>query len=383
MRSDAAQASLLGRVALPRIERREQDRALAGVCSGIAARLDVDATIVRLAFALLALASGSGIAAYLGAWALLPAARTEEPVGRRRHVVGVALLILSGFLALRGLGLADSLVWPAGLVGAGALLLRRVPTRERFVRPFALGAVAGLVLIALGMVWFVSSSHPFAGGTPLAPSALAIGLVVLVGPWLWRLARERDAERLARIRSDERAEVAARVHDSVLQTLALIQRHAADPRQVATLARREERELRSWLYQGAREREGATLVSALEEAAAEVEQRHGIRVDVVGSGDAPLGEGLAAMVAAAREAMTNAAKFSGADAVSVYAEVREGGAAVFVRDTGSGFDVAAVPSDRRGIAESIQGRMRRHGGGATVTSTPGAGTEVELTMEAE
>jgi phage shock protein PspC (stress-responsive transcriptional regulator) len=155
MRPNAAQAPLLGGVALPRIERSEQGRVVAGVCSGIAARLDVDATVVRLVFALLALASGSGIAAYLGAWSLLPAAGAAEPVGRRRYVVGVALVVLSGFLALRGLGLADSLVWPAGLVGVGVALLWRVPTEQRFVRPIALGAVAGLVLVVLGNVWFV------------------------------------------------------------------------------------------------------------------------------------------------------------------------------------------------------------------------------------
>ena len=370
-------------VPLPRLHRREEGRVVAGVCSGIAADLGVDPTVVRLAFALLALASGSGVAAYLGAWALLPAPEAREAPDRVRFGAGVVLLIVAGFLAMRGLGLADSLIWPAGMIAIGVALVWRVPGGRRFAQPFALQAVAGFVLIALGVVSFASTGSPFAGGAPVAPSALAVALVLLVGPWVWRLAREQYTERLARIRSDERAEVAARVHDSVLQTLALIQRHADDPRQVATLARAEERELRSWLYQGGDRSDGATLLGALEQAAADVERRHGVRVDVVGSGDTALDDRLEALVLAAREAMTNAAKFSGAAEVSVYAEVRSGKVDVFVRDTGAGFDRAAVPADRRGNGESIEGRMRRHGGSATVTSASGAGTEVELTVEAE
>ena len=107
---------------------------------------------------------------------------------------------------------------------------------------------------------------------------------------LWRLALDRDAERTARIRSDERADVAARVHDSVLQTLALIQRHADEPRRVAALARRQERELRGWLYgDQPLGDDGSSLVAALSAAAADVEELHGVRIELASAGDCPAG----------------------------------------------------------------------------------------------
>src|SRR5204862_3185073 len=219
------------------------------------------------------------------------------------------------------------------------------------------------------------------GGAPthvLAPGAVAGALLLVGGPWLWRLALERDAERSARIRTEEREDVAARVHDSVLQTLALIQRHAGEPRRVAALARRQERELRGWLYA---DRplgdDGSSLVAALSAAAADVEELHEVRVELASSGDAAPDT---AVVLAAREAMTNAAKFAGVEEIDVYAEVGRDEAAVFVRDRGVGFDPAAVPDDRRGISHSIEDRLRRAGGTAIVTTRPGGGTEVELRL---
>jgi signal transduction histidine kinase len=213
----------------------------------------------------------------------------------------------------------------------------------------------------------------------LAPGAVAGALLLIAGPWLWRLALERDAERAARIRTEERSEVAARVHDSVLQTLALIQRHSSEPRRVAALARRQERELRGWLYEdrplGDDE---ASLVAALSAAAADVEELHGVRVELASAGDCPIDDESGALVLAAREAMTNAAKFSGADEIDVYAEVSGDAISVFVRDRGSGFDRSAVPTDRRGLTESIERRLERAGGWAAVLTAPGEGTEVEL-----
>jgi signal transduction histidine kinase len=203
-----------------------------------------------------------------------------------------------------------------------------------------------------------------------------------VGPWVWRLARERDAERLERIRAQERADLAARVHDSVLQTLALVQREKDDPRRVAALARRQERELRAWLY-GDRGREGDTLGRALEDALADVEELHGVRVELVQTGDCPLDDRLRALVLAAREAVANAAVHAGVSDVSVYAEAADGEVTVFVRDRGRGFDPAAVPDDRRGITDSIEARLARHGGTAVVRSTVSEGTEVELRMPTE
>jgi signal transduction histidine kinase len=208
---------------------------------------------------------------------------------------------------------------------------------------------------------------------------VAGALLLIGGPWVWRLAVERDAERTARIRGEERSDVAARVHDSVLQTLALIQRHAHDSRRVASLARRQERELRGWLY-GDRPLgdETASLVGALSAAAGDVEELHGVRVELASAGDCTVDASVSALVLAAREAMTNAAKFAGVDEIDVYAEVTDEAVGVFVRDRGAGFDRDAVPADRRGVVESIVGRMERAGGRATIVTSPGGGTEVEL-----
>ncbi|MDQ3632598.1 MAG: ATP-binding protein, partial [Actinomycetota bacterium] len=216
----------------------------------------------------------------------------------------------------------------------------------------------------------------------LAMVVVVTALGLILAPFLYRLGRTLAAERAARIRSQERAEVAAHLHDSVLQTLALVQQQAADPRAVATLARRQERELRTWL-EGERAPPGQ-FAGALQEAAAEVEERFGVRVDVVAVGDAPLDEDLRSTVAAAREAMVNAAKFgAGPDgpAVAVFAEATPEEVSVYVRDRGPGFDPGAVPADRRGVRESIVGRMERHGGRATVRAAPGTGVEVELRLE--
>jgi signal transduction histidine kinase len=171
--------------------------------------------------------------------------------------------------------------------------------------------------------------------------------------------------------------VAAHLHDSVLQTLALVQRRADDPREVAALARRQERELRAWLNES---RPTGTFATALDAAASEVEGDHHVPIEVVTVGDAPLDDRTAALVAAVREALVNASKFAGPEPIAVYAEVEDGRFEVFVRDRGPGFDPEAVPADRRGVRDSIVGRMERHGGTATVHSRPGQGTEVELVL---
>jgi signal transduction histidine kinase/phage shock protein PspC (stress-responsive transcriptional regulator) len=360
-------------LALPRITRAKRGRALAGVCSGIASSVGVDPTLVRLAFALLAFAGGAGVVAYGGAWLFLPTEDEPDPEGRRRLVGGI-MLAVAGVLALRGLGLSDSLVWPAALCGAGVLLLRRAGA----------ASAAAVVLIGAGVLVFVVQSPEDGSDTLLDPSAVAIAFLLVVGPWAWRLAGERDAERTARIRSQERAEMAARVHDSVLQTLALVQREAGDPRRVASLARRQERELRWWLYPDATAAGSGSgsdsFAAAIEAAAADVEELHGVLVELVRTGDAPLDDRLEVVVLAAREAMANAARHSGADEVSTFLEVGDDEIAVYVRDRGSGFDPATVPADAHGIAESIRGRMTRVGGSAQVTSAAGGGTEVELRL---
>jgi signal transduction histidine kinase len=215
----------------------------------------------------------------------------------------------------------------------------------------------------------------------LAVLAAVVVVGVILAPWIVRLVRSLTEERAERIRSQERAEVAAHLHDSVLQTLAMVQRRAGEPAEVAALARRQERELRAWLSGRPAPGQAARLAAALEAAAAEVEESHGVAVEVVVVGDRELDAGHEAVVAAAREAMTNAAKFGGGSPVDVYAESTGSRTHVFVRDRGPGFDAGAVPPDRRGVRESIVGRMERHDGRARITSAPGSGTEVEIVLE--
>jgi len=341
------------------------DKVIAGVCAGIAQTLAVDVTLVRLVFALLALAGGAGIVLYLALWAY----------ARRTRVWMAAVLAFGAACLLLGaLGLSGRSVAGIALVCGGLALAWRQGGSFRPDAPLSYG---GLAIAAAGCVVLLSAGRE--PSTLLAPGAVAGALLLIAGPWVWRLALDRDAERTARIRTEERSDVAARVHDSVLQTLALIQRHADEPRQVAALARRQERELRGWLYgDHPIGDESASLTAALTAAATEVEELHDVRVELASAGDCPVDASVGAVVLAAREAMTNAAKFAGVEEVDVYAEVTDDEVSVFVRDRGAGFDRPEVPSDRRGLAESIEGRMERAGGRATITSSPGEGTEVEL-----
>jgi signal transduction histidine kinase/phage shock protein PspC (stress-responsive transcriptional regulator) len=392
------------------LRRRPDEGLLGGVCAGFARRLHVNVKAVRLIAAMIAGAGGVGLALYALAWAVVPVAAESRDLPRRPGAWREALLILLGAVsvvwALRylGLGIEQSILWPAAIGIAGLALVWR-PTVAEPAAPSRLGAPAGrlaslraglrrtahvdglpIVLGAL-MVAFASAAllHHFAVAHSLGKAIGAVAIVmaivaVLILPWFVRLGRSLAAERSARIREQERAEVAAHLHDSVLQTLALIQKRAADPREVAGLARRQERELRSWLLRGPAAREADTVASALQRAAGEVEELHGVPVEIVTVGDGPLDSALEALVLAAREAMTNAAKFARADRVDLYAEVQPGRVEVFVRDRGVGFDTQSVPDDRRGLRDSIVGRMERHRGLATVRSRPGEGTEVELQM---
>jgi signal transduction histidine kinase len=347
--------------ALP-FERSESDRVVAGVCAGIARELRVDPTLVRLVFAMLTLAGGAGILLYFALWVW---------TGGRHPLFAVLILALSTMTLLGALGVPWTIFIGAGLMVAGLVLLARRGASLRpgggslFIPGIAL-AVAGAVVL----LDHIGSSNAF-----VAPGAIAGALVLVLGPWVWQLAKERNE----RIRLAERAEIAARVHDSVLQTLALVQRHAADAPRVTSLARRQERELRRWLY-GSGYGSSVTFADALADAVADTEEAHGARIELASAGDAPIDEPLTQLVLAAREAMANAAKHSQAGEISVYAEAGPENVAVFVRDRGVGFDRASVAGDRRGISESIEARMARAGGTATIFSEPGQGTEVELTM---
>jgi signal transduction histidine kinase len=377
---------------------------IGGVCAGLAPRLGVDALVLRVVFVVMASAGGAGIVLYLLAWALIPAGEGERRFprvtagpGTVQVAAGIGLIVLSLLLLFRawGLWVGDALVWPVTLVATGGALVWRqsregpAPSAPRERPALSLSAAArgraalGAALVVGGglvFLWLNDALRP-ARDVLLAVVVVIVAAGIILAPWWLRLVRGLGAERAERIRSQERAEVAAHLHDSVLQTLALVQKRAEDPRAVASLARRQERELRAWLNGGRTPGAGDTVAAALERAAAEVEDAHRVAIDVVTVGDAPLDERLEALVAAAREALTNAGKFAADEPISVYAEVTPERAAVFVRDRGPGFDPAAVPADRRGVRESIVGRMERHGGRAAIASPGGAGTEVELVME--
>jgi signal transduction histidine kinase len=385
--------------------RRYPDRGLlGGVGAGVAEHLGVKVLVVRLVMAMLLVAGGIGVAIYALAWALIPVAPESQGAGRPRGAWREALLIVfvvaGALFGLRraGLLLGDSFMLPLVLATCGLALVWRptvtftgqrasgISPRMLLRRPGQVDRprlVIGVLLVAFAAAALLHSLGVL-GNLGKALGAVAIVgtmLGLLAGPWVVRLGRSLASERAARIREQERADVAAHLHDSVLQTLALIQKRSGDPREVAGLARRQERELRRWLLERPGTDAKDSVRAMLERAVTEVEELHGVPVEAVVVGDAALDGRLEALVQAAREAMTNAAKFAGCERVDLFAEVGEARVEVFVRDRGVGFDPAAVPADRRGVRDSIVGRMERHGGQASIRSAPGEGTEVELLVE--
>jgi signal transduction histidine kinase len=377
-----------------RLVRAADGRVLGGVAAGLAELTGLPVAALRVAFVVLSAASGLGIAAYAVFWVFLPQADgTTFRADRRAQaqllgllaltVVALALLVPLGLLP-GGTTTAPVLAAVAGvaLVWQQADVAQRARWRASATssRTAMLRLGVGALLLVGGLVGFLASRGQLAVARAglLSTAVVVVGLVLLSSPWWFAMTTDLRAERRERIRSQERAEVAAHLHDSVLQTLALIQKAAASPAEVTRLARGQERELRTWLY-ASRSGEG-TLSLALESLAAEVEEAHQVPVEVVAVGDLELDERSTALLAATREAVLNAARHSGAAAVDVYAEVEPGLVSVFVRDRGGGFDPEAVPDDRHGLAGSVVGRMTRHGGSAVVRSAPGEGTEVRLEL---
>ncbi|MFI9120349.1 PspC domain-containing protein [Streptomyces bikiniensis] len=402
---------------LRRLYRSADGRWLGGVARGLAGHLGLPVVWVRTAFAVLAMADGLGAVLYAVFWIVVPlgvGGRTAPrpvfettPDGRRKlrkpdrgqvfalAALAVSLAVVAGNASFDGE--TGRYVWPVLLTGIGLAVFWRQadnarraswtePGRHRRAFQLARGLV-GVALVGTGLAVFVVVRGSVAQlGTALtAAVAVLTGMVLLAGPWLVRMSQDLTEERTMRIRAQERAEVAAHVHDSVLHTLTLIQRNADDPGEVRRLARAQERELRNWLYKPegtGRDEEPETLAEAVKRAAAEVEDKHGVPLEVVIVGDCPLDEGLVAQIQAAREAMVNAAKYGGGGgAVQVFAEVDGRTVFVSVRDRGPGFDLDDVPEDRMGVRESIIGRMQRNGGTARLRSPQGGGTEVELEME--
>jgi len=392
---------------------------LGGVCTGLARHLGWPVMVIRAGFVALVIFQFLGVIAYGALWLLLPpestttapgleaASRTglRDPSRPRRRVdwgMLVALVAFGGGLLwlvqTSGFGVSQQLFWPVAFACAGAALVWRqadsaqqkkwraeaggkvwlAPFVARGGWPALVRVIVGLGLVgaAFGIV-LAQEGHIDQLPEVMAMTTLALaGLAVVLAPWLHRSRAALNQARAEKVRADARADMAAHLHDSVLQTLALIQRHAEDPKAVSQLARRQERELRTWLYE--EELPETTLRAALTAAAAEVEDERGVPVDVVVVGDCDTSDQVQALVRAVREAIVNAAKHSGADKIDVYAEVDDDRVEVFVRDRGQGFDVDDVGEDRMGVKGSILDRMERHGGKASVRSRPGEGTEVRL-----
>lgn len=376
--------------AVTRAVRLRDGRWIAGVCTGLAANLRVPVVGVRLAFLVLTLANGIGVIAYLAFWAVLPPQEGRERQSDFGRMLAFAAIVL-GLLVL-----AASSGWPFVRTVAIPLLVLAVGAAivwqqsESRVRDRLGGAApasrvwvrvgVGLVLVAAGVVALAVGEV----GWEQAARAVLVVLLVLGGvavvalPWVVRALGDLADERRARIREQERADIATQVHDSVLQTLTLIQRNAGDSQQVRRLARTEERRLRSWLYEPAGDAE-QTLAAALQREAARIEGEYETTIDVVDVGDTELSAPVRALLAAATEAMVNAAKHAGPGPISVYCEVADRQVTVFVRDRGPGVDITRLPPDRHGIRDSMLGRMQRAGGTCEFVAKP-TGTEVRLTV---
>jgi signal transduction histidine kinase/phage shock protein PspC (stress-responsive transcriptional regulator) len=386
--------------------RSRTNRVIAGVAGGLSERLGVDPILTRIAFVLLTIAGGIGVVVYVVLALVTDDASPDRPSPvrepTRRRTFGFALVIAGAMLLFREVGFwfGDRVVWPVTLaaIGSAVIWARGDDDRGRWLssgggnsiealfgdRSSIPRVLVGGLMVATGMGYTLATSDAIAtaGSALLAIGVTAAGLVLILGPWILRLYRALTEERRERIRSAERAEMAAHLHDSVLHTLALIQRADA-PMEVVTLARRQERELRSWLYEQPEPPEQERLKTAVEALASRVEELHAIAVDVVVVGDEPLDGRSRAVVLACQEAAVNAARHSGVTSVSVYVEAEPDGITAYVRDEGKGFDPESVPPDRRGIRDSIRGRIERQGGTVTITSETGGGTEVAIELPRE
>jgi phage shock protein PspC (stress-responsive transcriptional regulator) len=394
--------------------RDPDDRMLAGVASGIASHLGLPALHVRVGFVVMALLGGFGVIVYGALWVLLPvrdevveapgleaAARrgfrsTRRP--RRRSDVSVALSLcligLGGIVLLQhaGLWINSRIFWPLLVAGAGVGLLWWQSDESNRTSWFTAGGWKAWLRIALGAllvtsaIWLTLFQAGVQDALDDAIGAILLavaGFALVIGPWVVRLMRDLRTERRERIRSQERADVAAHLHDSVLQTLALIQRQAGDSATVSQLARTQERELRTWLFDST-DPEASTLRAALQRVVTEVESAHRVPIELVVVGDdVDTDDSVTALVAASREAMINASKHSGADRVDVYAEVGPAQVEIDVRDRGKGFDLDDVDTDRQGVRGSILDRMNRHGGRAEIRTSPGEGAELRMWIPRE
>ena len=374
---------------LPTVQ-RSSDRVITGAVGGWAKRYGVDPTVGRVALALLTFVAGLGAVIY-GVMFVLSDPPDATSAGQRRERtdhrrdLSVASAVAALLIVARHIGVwpGDRIMIPAAAVAVGVAVAwsrsddvigRWPPAVRRVVR-----VVSGIALLIAGVASLASQTGGI-GAVGASASAIAVvigGLAMFGAPALGRLLGDLDEERSMRIREDELARVSAHLHDSVLQSLVLIQR-SDDPRRMANLARRQERELRAWLYGDAPVGDPTTLHAAIDALTTEIENDHDTRVEAVIVGDQPLDDAARALLAALREAIVNSAQHADVDRVDVFVEADDAELTGFVRDTGIGFDPAAIPTGHRGISDSIVGRVERVGGTATINSQAGVGTEVEL-----
>lgn len=402
----------------PELRRDPARKAIAGVASGLAAHLGMPVSWIRIAFVACAFLDGLGVLLYAALWLMVPTEAKQESAGleaaRRQGMrpgqrqagvdagmvfsIGALVVGIFWILVTGGLWVPTRVFWPLVLGGVGVVLVWLQVDGSAEARTSFSGAdrwrrltvgrgpgsilrlAGGLLLVGVGISWILAAQVGMAQLPQVLGAAglLLAGVAVVAAPWLYSTRRRLRSAEQERIRAESRADVAAHLHDSVLQTLALIQRQNTDPSQVALLARRQERELRTWLYGEAPAE--VTLRAALDGIRNDVETNFTIIVELVCVGDVDLDERLLAMTQAAREGVVNAAKHSGAERVDVFAEVSPERVEIFVRDRGAGFDPGAVPADRMGVRQSIQARMDRHGGSVRFRTAPGDGTELTLEM---
>jgi signal transduction histidine kinase len=385
-----------------RLERSRSDRIIGGVAAGIGHHLGITVITVRIAFVVLAAVFGFGIVVYLLLWLLAPVEALGESSARPARslvrptvsqLLGAALVLAGVLLILfiSGFWFGEALAWPVSLAAIGFAVLwarsgeeRRGPAQIAAMVSGRRGiwrVVIGSVLIVGAMAVFLAANSSLAAaGNMVLAAMVAIGGIALIGgPWVLGIVRDLLDERSQHARTEARAEMAAHLHDSVLQTLALIQRAPAE-REMVSLARTQERELRAWLYGRAPTMAGARLRDAVDAVVSRVERDQHVRVEAVVVGDHEVDDRVRALVGAVGEATLNAARHSGSTDISVYLEVEPEAITAYVRDQGAGFDPEQVASDRRGISDSIVARLERQGGSAVVSSRPGNGTEVTMRL---
>jgi len=368
--------------AYPTMVRPRSERVVAGVAAGLAHNLGVDVVYVRIALTALTLLGGVGALAYAGLWM----STSVEEDGPRKKSAAVALwlvlaAVLGTFAAVAlASGFSAGALVPLALAAVGAFMAWQAYDRGLDSKLGLVSIVGGAGLVIVCIVFMALTWESGSGGVIVATFLTLLGFGALVVPLVLKLWRSLAQEQAAKAAADERTQIAARLHDSVLQTLALIQKRAEDPQEVSRLARSQERELRAWLFD-ADSASPETIFGALEAACGEVEDLFNLRLSAVTVGeDTALSEESKLIVMAAREAMVNAAKHAQVDSVDVYAEILAGELSIFVRDRGTGFDVSDIPEDRHGIRESIQARADAAGGSCRIKSAPGEGTEVVLTV---